>query len=64
VEISPHNPSGPVSTAASLQAAAISSAVTSLEIPLIVDNKKAYYLEWIDGGMLKIPDGIGWGIEL
>ena len=64
LEISPHNPSGPVSTAASLQAAAISSAVTSLEIPLIVDNKKAYYLEWIGGGMLRIPDGTGWGVEL
>ncbi len=64
LEISPHNPSGPVATAASLHAAAICPAVTSLEVPLIADNRRAYYLEWLNGGMLRIPDGFGWGLEL
>ncbi len=63
LEISPHNPSGPVSTIASLHAAAVYPAVTSLEVPLIIDNNRAYYLEWISGGTLRIPDGFGWGVE-
>jgi galactonate dehydratase len=64
VEVSPHNPSGPVASAASLHAAAISSNVTSMEVPLIIDDKRAYYLEWMDTGCLRIPDGFGWGVEL
>jgi galactonate dehydratase len=63
VEVSPHNPSGPVSTVASLHAAAISPDVTSLEVPLIVDDKRAYYLAWMDAGCLAVPEGIGWGVE-
>ncbi len=64
VAISPHNPSGPVSAAASLHAAALSPAVTSLEIPLIVDDERAYYLEWMNAGCLNLPEGSGWGIDL
>lgn len=63
-EISFHNPSGPVASAASLQAAAISSNVTSTEVPLILDDQRAYYLEWMDAGCLRVPDGFGWGVEL
>ena len=62
-EVSPHNPSGPVPCAASLHAAAISSNVTSVEVPLIIDDKRAYYLEWMDAGCLRIPEGPGWGVE-
>lgn len=40
VEISPHNPSGPVSAAASLHAAALSKKVTSIELPLITGEKE------------------------
>jgi galactonate dehydratase len=63
VEVSPHNPSGPVASAASLHAAAVCPAITSLEIPLIADKPRAYYLEWLDAGCLRIPEGPGWGIE-
>jgi len=63
VEISPHNPSGPVSTVASMHIAAISPDVTSLEVPLIVDDKRAYYLEWMDNGYFHIPRNIGWGVQ-
>lgn len=61
LELSPHNPSGPVSTAASLHAAAICPAITSLEVPLILDPNKAFYLQWMQAGKLQIPDGVGWG---
>ncbi len=62
-QVSPHNPSGPVAAIASAHAAAISNSVTSMEIPLITDPRRAYYLEWMDNGLIKIPDGNGWGIE-
>jgi galactonate dehydratase len=62
-ESSPHNPSGPVATAASLHAAAACATVTSLELPLIKDPARAYYLEWLESGMLRVPDGPGWGID-
>lgn len=62
-ESSPHNPSGPVATAASLHAAAACASVTSLELPLIKDRARAYYLEWLESGMLRVPDGPGWGID-
>jgi galactonate dehydratase len=64
VEVSPHNPSGPVASAASLQAAALSPGISSLELPLIADNARAYYLEWMDAGCLRIPEGLGWGVDL
>lgn len=64
IESSPHNPSGPVATAASLHAAAACSSVTSLELPLIIDPERAYYLEWMESGMIRIPDGPGWGIDV
>jgi galactonate dehydratase len=63
VEVSPHNPSGPVASAASLHAAALSPGISSLEIPLILDKPRAYYLEWINAGCLRIPEGPGWGVE-
>ncbi len=61
-EVSPHNPSGPIATAASLQSAAIAPNVTSLEVPLILDQQRAYYLNRLQEGVLHIPDDAGWGV--
>ena len=60
VEISPHNPSGPVASLAALHMAALSERVTSIEIPLILDPARAYYLPWLRGGAFPLPDGPGW----
>ncbi len=59
--VSPHNPAGPVATAASLHAAAVCPAVTSLEMVLIGDPERAYYLDALKGGRLHLPTGPGWG---
>ena len=64
VEVSPHNPSGPVSTAASMQAAALYPNVTSLEIPFDVDGSRCKYREPISDGWMHLTDRPGWGIEL
>ena len=60
-ELSFHNAGGPVGTAASLHASSLTDAVTSLEIPLIVDESRAYYLEWIENGSMRVPEREGWG---
>lgn len=76
VEVSPHNPSGPVSTMASAHLAALFPNVTSLEVPLDGDGTRARYAEGLgDGGIAVPPAGPdrvgtgegptrpGWGIE-
>ena len=64
VEVSPHNPSGPVSTAASSHGAAVYPGVTSLEIPFDRDRRRDVWHEHIDGGVIHITDEPGWGIDL
>ena len=65
IEISPHNPSGPVSTAASLHAAAIfPDLVQSLEIPFDKTNLRKSYGECIEDGYLYLNDNPGWGLDL
>lgn len=64
IEVSPHNPSGPISTAASLHAAAIHANVASLEYPFDRDCSRACYGEPIDGGAMTISDRPGWGVEV
>jgi galactonate dehydratase len=61
VELSFHNAGGPIGTAASLHAASLTDAVTSLEIPLIADESKAYYLGRLEKGYMRVPEGRGWG---
>lgn len=64
IEVSLHNPSGPVSTLASLHAAVISSTVTSIEIPFRVDAAVLPYQHLLDGGHFTVPQKPGWGITL
>jgi galactonate dehydratase len=63
VEVSPHNPSGDVSTLATLQAACLAANVTSVELPLHRAGHTPAYLRLLDGGELRLPDGPGWGLE-
>jgi galactonate dehydratase len=62
VEVSPHNPSGPISTLASLQAAAVSPAITSLELPLRFGRDADLLRRFAVDGAMRIPDEHGWGI--
>jgi galactonate dehydratase len=64
IEVSPHNPSGPVSTAASLHAAALfPDAVRSLEYAFDRARARARYGETVDGGMIYLSENAGWGID-
>jgi galactonate dehydratase len=62
VEVSPHNPSGPVSTVASAHAAAVSPVATSVETS-VIDVSGLPHGELVDGAAIRIPDGPGWGIQ-
>lgn len=62
-QVSPHNPSGPVATYASLHAAAVSPAVTSTELILTSDPQRQPGRELLQDGKLRIPDGPGWGLS-
>jgi galactonate dehydratase len=62
IEVSLHNPSGPVSAMASLHAAVISSAVTSIELPFR-DTEDMPYQQYIEGGNFVLPAFPGWGIN-
>lgn len=62
ITVSPHNPSGPVSTVASLHAAALSKNVTSLEIPFPANRSRTALSYMIDGSSYSIPELPGWGI--
>jgi galactonate dehydratase len=62
ISVSPHNPSGPVSTIASLHAAALSKNVTSLEIPFPTDRSRMTLPHLIEGSSYRMPEAAGWGI--
>ncbi|MCD6365220.1 MAG: hypothetical protein J7M14_05030, partial [Planctomycetes bacterium] len=62
-EVSPHNPSGAVSTLASIHAAAAAPNVTSLEIALPGEGGVLPAADWISQGMAHLPEGPGWGLR-
>jgi galactonate dehydratase len=62
-QISPHNPAGPVATYAAVHAAAVSRAVTSVELILTSDPKRQPGRELLDNGRLRIPRTPGWGLS-
>jgi galactonate dehydratase len=63
IEISPHNPSGPISTAASLHAAAVHpQAVRSLEYSFQRQRTRQATGEVIENGVLVLGDEPGWGV--
>jgi galactonate dehydratase len=63
VEVSPHNPSGPISTAASLHAAALHpDVVRSLEYSFDRRRTRAATGETIEDGVLRLRDEPGWGV--
>lgn len=65
IEVSPHNPSGPISTAASLHAAAVyPESVRSLEYAFDAARTRKAYGERVEGGYLYLNDNPGWGIEV
>jgi galactonate dehydratase len=64
VEISPHNPAGPVATLASLHVAAVSPTVTSLEMAMSSSDGANPLAEFVEGDSLRIPDGPGWGLDV
>jgi galactonate dehydratase len=64
IEVSPHNPSGPISTAASLHAAAVHPDVArSLEYSFDRRQTRRNTGERIEQGMLLLADAPGWGVE-
>lgn len=63
IEISPHNPSGPISTAASLHAAAVHpTLVHSLEYSFQRQPTRAATGEVVENGVLLLGDAPGWGV--
>ena len=63
VELSPHNPSGPISTAASLHAAAVHpERVRSLEYSFQRQYTRGSTGEVIEKGVLLLGDEPGWGV--
>lgn len=64
LEVSPHNPSGPISTAASLHAAALHpNTVRSLEYAFDATGSRQRYGERIESGVLYLSEAPGWGID-
>ena len=63
VELSPHNPSGPISTAASLHAAAVHpERVRSLEYSFQRTYTRGSTGEVVEDGKLELGDKPGWGV--
>jgi galactonate dehydratase len=63
IEISPHNPSGPISTAASLHAAAIyPETVRAIEYAFDKTRSRRSTGERVEGGRLYLGDAPGWGV--
>jgi galactonate dehydratase len=62
VRVSPHNPSGIVSTAASLHAAALAEGATEIELALPGRGREAPWRPLLSGGRLHLPPGPGWGV--
>jgi len=64
IDVSPHNPSGPISTAASLHAAAVHpSLVRSLEYSFDRRQTRRSTGEAIERGTLRLSAKPGWGVE-
>jgi galactonate dehydratase len=64
VEVSPHNPSGPISTAASLHAAAVRpQTVRAIEYAFDRTHSRRKTGEAVENGKLYLRDAPGWGIE-
>ena len=65
IEVSPQNPSGLVSTAASLHAAALyPENVKSLEYAFDAARTRKAYGERVEDGNLYLSDKPGWGIKV
>jgi len=65
VEVSPHNPAGPISTAASLHAAVVSKApVRTLEYAYDRAQGRARFGERVERGFIHLSDQPGWGLDL
>jgi galactonate dehydratase len=63
IEVSPHNPSGPISTAASLHAAAVyPDRVRSLEYSFQRQPTRRATGEIVENGVLVLGDTPGWGV--
>ena len=63
IEVSPHNPSGPISTAASLHAAAVyPDRVRSLEYSFQRQPTRRATGEIVENGVLVLGDEPGWGV--
>lgn len=63
-EVSPHNPSGPIGTLACVHAAAVSRAVTSVELILTSDPARQPGRDLLRDGQMRIPEGPGWGLDI
>jgi galactonate dehydratase len=64
IEVSPHNPAGPVSSAASLHAAALyPENVHTLEFAFDSVGSRKAYGEQVENGSLYLSEKPGWGIE-
>lgn len=63
VRVSPHNPSGLVSTAASLHAAALAEGITEIELALPGRGRAAPWERLLHDGRLHLPPGPGWGVK-
>jgi galactonate dehydratase len=64
VEVSPHNPAGPISTAAALHAAALNpDVVRTLEYSFDRRQTRRATGERIENGVLLLADKPGWGVE-
>jgi galactonate dehydratase len=64
IDVSPHNPSGPISTAASLHAAAVHPGlVRSLEYSFDRRQTRRSTGEAIERGVLRLSAKPGWGVE-
>lgn len=64
VEVSPHNPAGPISTAAALHAAVLHpDVVRTLEYSFDRRQTRRATGERIENGMLLLADKPGWGVE-
>jgi galactonate dehydratase len=64
IEVSPHNPSGPISTAASMHAAALyPDTVRAIEYSFDRRQTRRSTGETIEAGMLIMSEKPGWGVE-
>ncbi len=64
IEVSPHNPAGPIATAASLHCAVLCENVTSIELAFDPEGRRAQYGELISAGQLLLNEATGWGLKV